>query len=223
MTWWLGLPTSSSHALIGGLAGSAIARQGLEHGFGQSFHALVLGKWPERLLFIALGPLIGLASSFLNDDRHLLAVSESHAETQGNLVSKIAIGFSRALSFSHGTNDARKTMGVITGVLVTSGFHVPTWVILAAHTAIALGTLAGGWRIVHTMGRKLTYLKPRTGFCAETGATVSILFATHLGLPVSTTHCLASTNGRKERNRQKRSKAVELPVRGKHGMQALGS
>ena len=99
MTWWLGLPTSSSHALIGGLAGSAIERQGLEHGFGQSFHALVLGKWPERLLFIALGPLIGLASSFLNDDRHLLAVSESHAETQGHLVSKIAMVSAVRLAF----------------------------------------------------------------------------------------------------------------------------
>lgn len=197
MTWWLGLPTSSSHALIGGLAGSAIARQGLQHGFGQSLHALVLGKWPETLLFIVLAPLIGLASSFLMMIVIYWLFQKATPKHMDTWFRKLQLVSAAALSFSHGTNDAQKTMGVITGVLVTTGFqkgfHVPTWVILAAHTAIALGTLAGGWRIVHTMGRKLTRLKPRTGFCAETGAAVSILFATHLGLPVSTTHCLAGS------------------------------
>ena len=100
-----------------------------------------------------------------------------------------------ALSFSHGTNDAQKTMGIVTEVLVTAkiihDFKVPIWVILAAHAAIALGTFFGGWRIVHTMGKRLTKLKPRTGFCAETGAAAAILFATHMGLPVSTTHAVA--------------------------------
>lgn len=100
-----------------------------------------------------------------------------------------------ALSFSHGTNDAQKTMGIVTEVLLTAKiiqeFKVPIWVILAAHAAIALGTFFGGWRIVHTMGKRLTRLKPRTGFCAETGAAGTILFATHLGLPVSTTHAIA--------------------------------
>ncbi len=108
---------------------------------------------------------------------------------------KLQLLSAAVLSFSHGTNDAQKTMGIVTEVLVVSKiiheFKVPIWVILAAHAAIALGTFFGGWRIVHTMGKRLTRLKPRTGFCAETGAAGAILFATHLGLPVSTTHAIA--------------------------------
>jgi PiT family inorganic phosphate transporter len=108
---------------------------------------------------------------------------------------KLQLLSAAAFSLSHGANDAQKTMGIITGVLVVSGFQktfqVHIWVILAAHAAIALGTLSGGWRIVHTMGGRLTRLKPRSGFCAETGAAVAVLLATHLGLPVSTTHAIA--------------------------------
>jgi len=195
LTWWVGLPTSSSHALIGGLAGSAIARQGFTHGFDQSFHALVLGKWPETLLFIIVAPLIGMASAFVVMIAVYWLFQKATPKHMDQWFRKLQLLSAAALSFSHGSNDAQKTMGVITGVLVTTGFqktsHLPTWVIFAAHSSIALGTLAGGWRIVHTMGRKLTKLKPRTGFCAETGAAASIMFATHLGLPVSTTHCLA--------------------------------
>jgi len=195
LTWWVGLPTSSSHALIGGLAGSAIARQGLEHGFSNSFHALVLGKWPETLLFIVVAPLIGMLAAIVMMVTVYWLFQRATPKNMDSWFRKLQLLSAAALSFSHGTNDAQKTMGVITGVLVTTGFqksfHVPIWVIFAAHSAIALGTLSGGWRIVHTVGRKLTRLKPRTGFCAETGAALSILFATHLGLPVSTTHCLA--------------------------------
>jgi len=197
ITWWLGLPTSSSHALIGGLAGSAMAREGFHHGFAQSFHALVVGKWPETLLFIVVAPLVGMAAAFVMMMVVYWAFQEATPKHMDTWFRKLQLLSAAALSFSHGTNDAQKTMGVITAVLVATGFqknfHVPTWVIFAAHSAIALGTLSGGWRIVHTMGRKLTRLKPRTGFCAETGAAVSILFATHLGLPVSTTHCLAGS------------------------------
>lgn len=195
VTWWLGLPTSSSHALIGGLAGSAMAREGLHHGFGQSFHALVVGKWPETLLFIVVAPLLGMAAAFVMMMAVYWGFQQATPKHMDSWFRKLQLLSAAALSFSHGTNDAQKTMGVITAVLVATGFqktfHVPIWVIFAAHSAIALGTLSGGWRIVHTMGRKLTRLKPRTGFCAETGAAVSILLATHLGLPVSTTHCLA--------------------------------
>ena len=195
LTWWLGLPTSSSHALIGGLAGAAMAREGFQHGFQNSLHALVVGKWPETILFIVLAPLIGMAAAFAMMIAVYWTFRKATPKTMDTWFRKLQLLSAAALSFSHGTNDAQKTMGVIAGVLVATGFqksfHVPTWVIFAAHSAIALGTLSGGWRIVHTMGRKLTRLKPRTGFCAETGAAVSILFATHLGLPVSTTHCLA--------------------------------
>jgi len=108
---------------------------------------------------------------------------------------KLQLLSAATFSLSHGSNDAQKTMGVITGVLVTSSFQktfeVHIWVILAAHAAIALGTLSGGWRIVHTMGGRLTRLRPRSGFCAETGAATAVLLATHLGLPVSTTHAIA--------------------------------
>ncbi len=194
LTWWLGLPTSSSHALIGGLAGSALARQGLNHGFSHSLGALVVGKWPETILFIVVAPLIGMFSAFLMMILIYWMFQKATPRDMDSWFRKLQLLSAAALSFSHGTNDAQKTMGVITGVLVTTGiqksFHVPTWVIFAAHAAIALGTLSGGWRIVHTMGRKLTKLKPRTGFCAETGAAAAILISTHLGLPVSTTHCL---------------------------------
>ena len=108
---------------------------------------------------------------------------------------KLQLLSAAAFSLSHGSNDAQKTVGIITGVLYTSHylneFEIPAWVVLAAYSAIALGTLSGGWRIVHTMGGRLTRLKPRSGFCAETGAAIAVLFATHLGLPVSTTHAIA--------------------------------
>jgi PiT family inorganic phosphate transporter len=149
------------------------------------------------LAFIVVAPLIGLALAYLL----MVAVywlfrnaSPARMDVHFRRLQLVSAGL---YSFSHGTNDAQKTMGIITGVLVTSGylqsFEVPTWVILSAHAAIAMGTLFGGWRIVHTMGGRLTRLKPRSGFSAETAAALSILFATRLHLPVSTTHVIAGS------------------------------
>jgi PiT family inorganic phosphate transporter len=195
ITWWWGLPTSSSHALIGGYAGAALARVGLMRGFGHSSEALIIGQWPLTLLFIFVAPMIGLISAY-----GLMVVvywlfRKSSPSKMDFYFRKFQLLSAAAFSLSHGANDAQKTMGIITGVLVTSGFQktfdVHIWVILAAHAAIALGTLSGGWRIVHTMGGRLTRLRPRSGFCAETGAAGAVLLATHLGLPVSTTHAIA--------------------------------
>jgi PiT family inorganic phosphate transporter len=186
-TWYLALPTSSSHALIGGYAGAAFAKAG--------FTGLVAGKWGITVAFIVLSPLIGLAAAYLL----MVAVYwifQRFTPTQMDRHFRRYQLVSAALfSCAHGTNDAQKTMGIITAVLVAGGmqkdFHVPAWVIAASSIAIGLGTMSGGWRIVRTMGTRLTRLQPRSGFCAETGAAISILFATYLGLPVSSTHAIA--------------------------------
>ncbi len=191
-TWWLGLPTSSSHALFGGYAGAAIAKTA-------SASVLVWSGWFKTLTFMVVAPMLGLAAAFV----FMLAV---YWLFRGFSPKKMDVYFRRlqlvsaaAFSYSHGTNDAQKTMGIITGVLISSGFLaldpakgmvIPIWVILAAHAAIGLGTLSGGWRIVHTMGSRITRLKPRGGFCAETAAATSILLATSLGVGVSTTHVI---------------------------------
>jgi PiT family inorganic phosphate transporter len=195
ITWWLGLPTSSSHALIGGYAGAAMAHVGLTRGLSHGFEGLIWGQWPKTLLFILAAPLIGLISAYMLMVAVYWLFRNSSPSKMDFYFRKLQLLSAAAFSLSHGANDAQKTMGIITGVLVASGFQktfqVPIWVILAAHAAIALGTLSGGWRIVHTMGARLTRLKPRSGFCAETGAAIAVLLATHLGLPVSTTHAIA--------------------------------
>jgi PiT family inorganic phosphate transporter len=195
LTWWLALPTSSSHALIGGYAGAALARVGLDRGLTHSFQALTSGGWTLTLAFIFLAPLIGLVVAYtLMVVVHWL-FRRSSPSRMDFFFRRFQLVSAAAFSLSHGTNDAQKTMGIITSLLVVSGFQkdfqVQIWVILAAYAAIGLGTLSGGWRIVHTMGGRLTRLKPRSGFCAETGAAGAVLFATHLGLPVSTTHAIA--------------------------------
>jgi inorganic phosphate transporter, PiT family len=195
VTWWLALPTSSSHALIGGYAGAALARVGLLRGFNHSPDALISGDWPLTLVFILLAPMIGLVTAYLLMVVVYWLFRNSSPSRMDFFFRKFQLVSAAAFSLSHGSNDAQKTMGIITSVLVTSGFQksfdVRIWVILAAHAAIALGTLSGGWRIVHTMGGRLTRLKPRSGFCAETGAATAVLLATRLGLPVSTTHAIA--------------------------------
>ena len=195
ITWWLGLPTSSSHALIGGYAGAAMAHVGLTRGLSHGFEGLIWGQWPKTLLFILAAPLIGLVSAYILMVAVYWLFRNSSPSKMDFYFRKLQLLSAAAFSLSHGANDAQKTMGIITGVLVASGFQktfqVHIWVILAAHAAIALGTLSGGWRIVHTMGARLTRLKPRSGFCAETGAAIAVLLATHLGLPVSTTHAIA--------------------------------
>jgi PiT family inorganic phosphate transporter len=188
-TWYLSLPISSSHSLIGGYAGAAFAKAGA--------HGLIVGKWPSTLAFIVLAPVIGLVLGY----SLMVAVywifhkfTPSHMD---RFFRHAQILSASLLSCAHGTNDAQKTMGIITAVLVAGGFErtfrVPDWVIFASAAAMGLGTLSGGWRVVRTVGTRLTRLKPRSGFCAETGAAISILFATALGLPVSTTHVVAGS------------------------------
>ena len=199
ITWWLGLPTSSSHALIGGLAGAAMAHMGLSRGFSHSLEALNFGpkgKWPFTLKMIIGAPLIGMMGAFALMILVYWLFRNSSPSRMDKYFRKLQLLSAAAFSLTHGGNDAQKTAGVITGVLVTSGllskFEVPWWVILCAYAAIGIGTLSGGWRIVHTMGGRLTRLKPRSGFCAETAAAISIMFATEgLHLPVSTTHVTA--------------------------------
>jgi len=196
ITWWLGLPTSSSHALIGGYGGAAMARVAHLRGLDRSFDALIGGAWIKTLVFIVIAPLIGMALAYGMMIAVYWIFRNANPQKMDRYFRRLQLFSSALLSFSHGANDAQKTAGIITGVLVTSGmlakFEVPTWVIFAAYGAIALGTMSGGWRVVHTMGARLTKLKPRSGFCAETAAAVSILFATeYLKLPVSTTHVTA--------------------------------
>jgi inorganic phosphate transporter, PiT family len=194
-TWWIGLPTSSSHALLGGYAGAAIAHVSWMQGWGHAFDAILWDGWTMTLLFIVVAPLLGMALAYLFMVIVYWTFRNATPRTMDKYFRRLQLVSSAALSWAHGANDAQKTMGIITGLLVTSGylktFQVPVQVVVAAYGAIALGTLSGGWRIVNTMGRRLTRLKPRSGFCAESAAAASILFATWLRLPVSTTHVTA--------------------------------
>jgi PiT family inorganic phosphate transporter len=198
LTWWLALPTSSSHALIGGYAGAAIAHAGMVRGILHSFDALRVSggsQWPLTIAFIFLAPMIGLVSAYLLMIAVYWIFQKSSPAKMDTYFRKLQLLSAAAFSLSHGSNDAQKTAGLITGVLFTSRiiptFEIPQWVLMASYTSIALGTLSGGWRIVRTMGARLTRLKPRSGFCAETGAAGAVLLATHFGLPVSTTHAIA--------------------------------
>ncbi|HUR37595.1 MAG TPA: inorganic phosphate transporter [Terriglobales bacterium] len=193
LTWLWGLPTSSSHALIGGYAGAAIARSGLQ--------AIVPGGWNKTLIFIILAPLIGLAVGWT-----LMVAAQwvfRNATPRGVDVwfRKLQLVSAAAYSLGHGANDAQKTMGIIAGALFTGGYMTKaemsgSWgiyhwpIILSAHGAIALGTYFGGWRIVHTMGSKITKLKPVGGFCAETAGALTLFGTAAAGIPVSTTHTI---------------------------------
>jgi PiT family inorganic phosphate transporter len=196
LTWWWGLPTSSSHALIGGYAGAAMAKVALTAGFDRSFDALIVSGWTKTLIFIVVAPLIGLVAAYGLMIAVYWLFRNASPRNMDVWFRRLQLASSALLSFSHGGNDAQKTAGIITGVLVSAKylqeFHVPWWVLAAAYVAIGAGTLSGGWRIVHTMGGRLTRLKPRSGFCAETAAALAILFATEvMHLPVSTTHVTA--------------------------------
>jgi PiT family inorganic phosphate transporter len=184
LTWYWKMPVSSSHTLIGGYAGAAVAKAGLD--------GLVLGKWPQTLAFIVIAPVMGLLFGYTLMMIVYWAFRSFSPSRMDRWFRHLQILSASLLSCAHGTNDAQKSMGIITAVLFAAGieksFHVPNWVILACATAMGLGTLSGGWRVVQTMGMRLTRLKPRSGFCAEGGAALSILIATWLGLPVSTTH-----------------------------------
>jgi len=186
ITWYFGLPSSSSHALIGGYAGAAIAKGG--------FGVIITDGWYKTLIFIVVAPLIGLVMGFL---LKVITTWIVHKKSPAgiNKWSRVAQIFSAAaFSLGHGGNDAQKTMGIIASLLFAGGllkeFQVPLWVVLSAHAAIAIGTLTGGWRIVKTMGQKITKLRPIDGFCAETAAASSIFLSTYLSIPVSTTHVI---------------------------------
>jgi inorganic phosphate transporter, PiT family len=204
ITWYFGIPSSSSHALIGGYAGAAVARVGVK--------AIIPGMaWVKTLSFIVLSPLIGMAIGF----GMMVAVSWIFRKVPYGAVDRwfrrAQLGSAAAFSLSHGSNDAQKTMGIIAGLLVanqklfadsSSRYHfmylpnmkeLPIWIILAAHAAIGLGTLTGGWRIVRTMGSRITKLKPFSGFCAETGGAATVILASIWGIPVSTTHTITGS------------------------------
>jgi PiT family inorganic phosphate transporter len=188
VTWYWGLPTSSSHALIGGFAGAGVAKAG--------FSGLVASGLVKIGIFMVLAPLIGLTVGFL---MMLATIWIFHRETPGRIDRIFRRGqlvSAAAYSLGHGTNDAQKTMGIIAVLLFTTGhlgkeFFVPTWVVLSAHAAIALGTMAGGWRIVKTMGMRITKLRPIGGFSAETAGAVTLIGTALGGIPVSTTHTIS--------------------------------
>jgi len=186
ITWYFGLPTSSSHALIGGYAGAAVAKAG--------FAAIIPGGWRKTLLFIVLAPLIGMVLGFFIMVAVLWIFRWFSPSRVDRWFRRLQLLSAAAYSLGHGGNDAQKTMGIIAGVLFAGGyistFRIDLWVILMAHAAIALGTLSGGWRIIHTMGSKITKLQPVGGFAAETAGAISLFTATHLGVPVSTTHTI---------------------------------
>jgi PiT family inorganic phosphate transporter len=187
ITWGLGLPSSSSHALIGGLAGAGIAKAGIGavvySGLGKTAAGIVLSP----LLGFVLAQLIVVVVQWLNLRSTPFAVDRRFRILQLASASLYSLG--------HGGNDAQKTMGIIAVLLFSQGmlgseFHVPFWVVISCQLAMALGTLMGGWRIVHTMGSRITHLKPIQGFCAETGGAITLFLATGLGVPVSTTHTI---------------------------------
>jgi PiT family inorganic phosphate transporter len=198
ITWWQALPTSSSHALIGGYAGAAVAKAGIA--------AIIAKGWIKTLVFIVVAPLMGLALALLLTVALSWALRRSLPRKVDRTFRVLQLFSAAAYSLGHGTNDAQKTMGIIVGLLVAAqaafvGFPVralhltttsviPWWVIISAHAAIALGTMAGGWRIVRTMGQRITKLKPFGGFCAETSGAITLFIASHFGIPVSTTHTI---------------------------------
>jgi inorganic phosphate transporter, PiT family len=190
ITWYYGLPTSSSHALIGGYAGAAVAKAG--------FGAVILSGWTKTLIFIVLAPMLGLALAFTLMVAILWIFRTTPPGRVDNWFRRLQLLSAAAYSLGHGGNDAQKTMGIIAGALVAGGYlslvngalPIPLWVVLSAHGAISLGTLSGGWRIIHTMGSKITKLQPVGGFAAETAGAISLFTATHLGIPVSTTHTI---------------------------------
>ena len=188
ITWYFGLPTSSSHALVGAMSGAAVASAG--------WGALIASGFQKIAVFIVLSPIIGLLLAFT------LMVAVFWIFHRRKKVDRLNRGFRRmqlvsaaAFSLGHGANDAQKTMGVILALLIANGVvpegsAVPLWVVLSAHTAIGLGTLFGGWRIVHTMGSKITKLNPVGGMAAESAAALTLFFTAHAGIPVSTTHTI---------------------------------
>jgi PiT family inorganic phosphate transporter len=200
LTWYLGLPSSSSHALLGGYAGAAIAKAG--------FGALILSGWILPVAFIVISPLLGMTIALGLTVALSWLLRGARPGPLDRIFRRLQLISAGLYSLSHGANDAQKTMGIIVSLLVASqadfanqvgwlrhlylpsADHIPLWIVLAAHTAIALGTAAGGWRIVKTMGTRITRLRPFGGFCAETAGGITVMLASNLGVPVSTTHTI---------------------------------
>jgi PiT family inorganic phosphate transporter len=188
-TWWVGLPTSSSHALVGGYAGAAVAKAG--------FAAVILSGWTKTVIFIFLSPLIGFGGGLLLMTAIFWLFRWTPPSRVDRWFRRLQLVSAAFFSLNHGANDAQKTMGIIAGILFAAGyikdFRIDLWVVLICHAAIALGTLAGGWRIIHTMGSKITKLQPVGGFAAETGAAIALMVATITGVPVSTTQAITGS------------------------------
>jgi inorganic phosphate transporter, PiT family len=186
VTWFYGIPTSSSHALMGGYAGAAITKAG--------FGTIIMSGWTKTLIFIVVAPVMGMVLGFILMVIVMWMFHERSSSRVNNMFRKLQLLSAALYSLGHGTNDAQKTMGVIAMLLVTTGylktFEVPWWVIISCHISIALGTLFGGWRIVKTMGQKMTKLKPSGGFCAETAGGITLLVTAFSGIAVSTTHTI---------------------------------
>ena len=203
ITWYFGLPSSSSHALIGGYAGAAVVAGG--------FGAIIPAGWTKTIVFIFLSPIIGMLLGFWLMVATYWIFRRTGPRKVDRLFRVLQLASSALFSLSHGANDAQKTMGIVASLLVASqalfvnqtgwlhrfylpnADHIPFWIAFAAHFAIGMGTLFGGWRIVHTMGNRITKLRPVGGFCAETGGAISILLATKFGIPVSTTHTITGS------------------------------
>jgi len=191
ITWYWGLPTSSSHALFGGYAGAAVAKAG--------FSAVIVSGWIKTIVFIVISPVVGMTVGWLLMVASLWIFKSASPRRVDSFFRKMQLVSAACFSLMHGANDAQKTMGIISGALVTGKYlelnaagkmPIPWWVILIAYTAIGLGTLSGGWRIIKTMGSKITKLQPIGGFSAETGAALAIYIATQLGVGISTTHTI---------------------------------
>lgn len=190
ITWYLGLPISSSHALIGGLIGASVVRAGV--------NVLIFSGLNKIFIFIILAPLIGLVGAVIFTTIITFFVRNGSRDLYSKIFSKLQIVSSFWYSMGHGANDAQKTMGVIALTLYSNHllgptFHVPIWVMIASYTAMGIGTYFGGWKIVKTMGTKIIHLRPFQGFCAETAGAVTLFFTSHFGIPVSTTHVIAGS------------------------------
>jgi PiT family inorganic phosphate transporter len=201
LTWWWGLPTSSSHALIGGYAGAAMARAALNRGISSAYGVILPQGWTKTLIFIVVAPVIGLILALVFSILGYWLLKKETPLAVDKWFRKLQLLSAAAYSLGHGGNDAQKTMGIVAGALYTAGlmtkaemasnwgkFHY--WIILAANGAIAAGTYFGGWRIVHTMGSKITKLKPFGGFCAESAGALTLFGTALAGIPVSTTHTI---------------------------------
>lgn len=201
LTWWWGLPTSSSHALIGGYAGAAMVHAGLRAGWSSAFSVIIPQGWYKTLIFIVVAPIMGMVIGLVLMTAVFWIFRRTAPQHVDKWFRKLQLLSAAAYSLGHGGNDAQKTMGIMAGALYTAGviskadmqanwgaFHWP--IILSAHAAIALGTYFGGWRIVHTMGQRITKLKPVGGFCAESAGAITLFGTALAGIPVSTTHTI---------------------------------